>query len=246
MNCWSAKSRCTRRHGVRPRKPTAPKNEFLGSLSHELRTPLSGVSGSVHLLRDTALDDRQREYLRMIEYANGTLLETLEDMLGFSRLEAGKLEVTRESFALRDVIDDMLALQSVAARSKGLALVRDIADDVPERLVGDRRKLNQILLNTIGNAIKFTDEGDVTVKVGRAADDPPGALRLRFQVLDTGIGIPTDQQEAVSSRSSRWRHGAPSARRDRPGAGHLSAPGGTDGRAPVAQEHGGGRHGGWF
>lgn len=173
------------------------KNEFLGSLSHELRTPLSGVSGSVQLLRDTTLDERQREYLRMIEYANGTLLETLEDMLGFSRLEAGKLEVTREPFAVRDVIDDMLALQSVAARRKGLALVRDIADDVPEGLLGDRRKLNQILLNTIGNAIKFTDEGDVTVKVGRATDDLAGALCLRFQVLDTGIGIPTDQQEAV-------------------------------------------------
>ena len=173
------------------------KNEFLGSLSHELRTPLSGVSGSVHLLRDTALDDRQREYLRMIEYANGTLLETLDDMLGFSRLEAGKLEVTPEPFAVRDVIDDMLALQSVAARSKGLALVRDIADDVPARLVGDRRKLNQILLNTIGNAIKFTDEGEVTVKVERAAQGPDGALRLRFQVIDTGIGIPADQQAAV-------------------------------------------------
>ncbi|SEA81646.1 two-component system, OmpR family, sensor histidine kinase TorS [Acidovorax soli] len=173
------------------------KNEFLGSLSHELRTPLSGVSGSAHLLRDTALDDRQREYLRMIEYANGTLLETLEDMLGFSRLEAGKLEITREPFAVRDVIDDMLALQSVAVRSKGLALVRDIADDVPEWLLGDRRKLNQILLNTIGNAIKFTDEGEVTVKVVRAADNPTGAVRLQFQVLDTGIGIPTDQQEAV-------------------------------------------------
>jgi len=173
------------------------KNEFLGSLSHELRTPLSGVSGSVHLLRDTALDDRQREYLRMIEYANGTLLETLDDMLGFSRLEAGKLEVTPEAFALRDVIDDMLALQSVAARSKGLALVRDIADAVPEWLVGDRRKLNQILLNTIGNAIKFTDEGEVTVAVQQVASGPAGHVTLSFQVIDTGIGIPANQQAAV-------------------------------------------------
>lgn len=173
------------------------KNEFLGSLSHELRTPLSGVSGSVHLLRDTALNDRQREYLRMIEYANSTLLETLEDMLGFSRLEAGKLEVTAEPFSLRDIIDDMLALQAVSARNKDLALVRDIADDVPERLVGDRRKLNQILLNIIGNAVKFTDEGEVSVRVVRLADDPSGALRLHLQVHDTGIGIPPDQQEAV-------------------------------------------------
>lgn len=173
------------------------KNEFLGSLSHELRTPLSGVSGSVQLLRDTALDARQREYLDMIAYANTTLLETLEDMLGFSRLEAGKLSVEHESFSLTEVIDDMLSLQSVSARAKDLVLVRDIAADVPERLVGDRRKLNQILLNTLGNAIKFTDEGEVAVAVTRLPDAGPGRLRLRFAVSDTGIGIAPAQQEAV-------------------------------------------------
>lgn len=173
------------------------KNEFLGSLSHELRTPLSGVSGSVQLLRDTVLDARQREYIDMIAYANTTLLETLEDMLGFSRLEAGKLKVEAEPFSLAEVIDDMLALQSVTARAKGLALVRDIADDVPELLVGDRRKLNQVLLNTIGNAIKFTDEGEVMASVTRLAAAEPGRLRLRFEVSDTGIGIAPAQQEAV-------------------------------------------------
>ncbi len=173
------------------------KNEFLGSLSHELRTPLSGVSGSVELLRDTALDARQREYVDMIAYANTTLLETLEDMLGFSRLEAGKLRVEHEPFPLAEVIDDMLALQSLAASAKGLALVRDIAAEVPDRIVGDRRKLNQVLLNTLGNAIKFTDEGEVTVSVVPVAASGPGRLRLRFAVSDTGIGIPQSQQEAV-------------------------------------------------
>lgn len=173
------------------------KNEFLGSLSHELRTPLSGVSGSVQLLGETALDARQREYLGMIAYANTTLLETLEDMLGFSRLEAGKLKVELEPFSLIEVIDDMLALQSVLARAKRLALVRDVAADVPERIVGDRRKLNQVLLNTLGNAIKFTDEGEVTVSVTLVPDAVPGRLRLRFAVSDTGIGIEESQQEAV-------------------------------------------------
>lgn len=173
------------------------KNEFLGSLSHELRTPLSGVSGSVQLLGETALDARQREYLGMIAYANTTLLETLEDMLGFSRLEAGKLKVELEPFSLIEVIDDMLALQSVLARAKGLALVRDVAADVPERIVGDRRKLNQVLLNTLGNAIKFTDEGEVTVSVTLVPDAAPGKPRLRFAVSDTGIGIEESQQEAV-------------------------------------------------
>lgn len=173
------------------------KNEFLGSLSHELRTPLSGVSGSVQLLRDTQLDARQREYVGMIAYANTTLLETLEDMLGFARVEAGKLRLEPEPFDLVDAIDDMLALQSVAATAKGLALVRDIANDVPRRIVGDRRKLNQVLLNTIGNAIKFTDEGEVTVSVTRAYGTAPDGLRLAFAVRDTGIGIPASQREDV-------------------------------------------------
>lgn len=173
------------------------KNEFLGSLSHELRTPLSGIRGSVELLRDTPLDARQREYVGMIAYANTTLLETLEDMLGFSRIEAGKLRLEPEPFDLADAIDDMLALQSVTARAKGLALVRDIADDVPPRVVADRRKLNQILLNTIGNAIKFTDEGEVSVSVTRVPGGAVDGVRLAFEVSDTGIGIPESEREAV-------------------------------------------------
>lgn len=191
----------------------AAKNEFLGSLSHELRTPLSGVRGNVNLLRDTPLDDRQRGYVRMIDHANNTLLETLEDMLGFSRLEAGKLELRLEPFSPLDVVDDMLALQAVGARSKGLALVRDIAGDVPQRVLGDRRKLNQILLNTIGNATKFTDEGEVCVRVRCVAPTPPAAWRLRFEVSDTGIGIPAAQQGEVFrpfyqvTGNDRRRHG---------------------------------------
>ncbi|MBD5804919.1 Sensor protein TorS [Azoarcus sp. Aa7] len=169
------------------------KNVFLATLSHELRTPLSGVSGSVQLLRDTGLDARQQEYVRMIGYANATLLEILEDMLSFSRLEAGKLDFEHLPFALRDTIDNMLALQGVAARAKGIALVRDIAPDVPDILVGDRRKLNQILLNVIGNAIKFTDEGSVTVAVRADPAAADGTARLHFTVTDTGIGIPPEQ-----------------------------------------------------
>ncbi|NMG32507.1 ATP-binding protein [Aromatoleum evansii] len=169
------------------------KAVFLATLSHELRTPLSGVSGSVQLLRDTGLDARQQEYVRMIGYANTTLLEILEDMLSFSRLEAGKFDFEQLPFALRDTIDNMLALQGVAARTKGIALVRDIAPDVPDILVGDRRKLNQILLNLIGNAIKFTDEGSVMVSVRADGVEAGGPARLHFAVTDTGIGIPSEQ-----------------------------------------------------
>ena len=189
------------------------KDEFLGTLSHELRTPLSGVSGIVQLLQETRLDDRQQEYLHMITYASTTLLEILEDMLGFSRLEAGKMGVDSEPFVLHAVIDDMLVLQSVSARRKGIALVRDIAADVPRHVEGDRRKLNQILLNTIGNAIKFTDEGEVTVAVRRVGEGEDGTTRLHFTISDTGIGIPEAQQQAVFmpfvqvEDTARRRHG---------------------------------------
>jgi len=189
------------------------KDEFLGTLSHELRTPLSGVSGIVQLLQDTPLDDRQREYLHMISYASATLLEILEDMLGFSRLEAGKMGVDSEPFVLHAAIDDMLVLQSVSARRKGIALVRDIAADVPRSVEGDRRKLNQILLNTIGNAIKFTDEGEVTVVVRRLGAAEEGTACLRFTIRDTGIGIPESQQQTVFmpfvqvEDTARRRHG---------------------------------------
>lgn len=189
------------------------KNIFLATLSHELRTPLSGVSGSVQLLGETDLDARQREYVRMIGYANATLLEILEDMLSFSRLEAGKLDFEYAPFTLRETIDNMLSLQGVPARTRGLALIRDVADDVPEIVVGDRRKLNQILLNTIGNAIKFTDRGAVTLIVRCLALTPGVSARLCFTVRDTGIGIPADQCEAVFKpfvqvqSSAHRRHG---------------------------------------
>ena len=181
----------------RAEEASRAKDEFLATLSHELRTPLSGVRGVVQLLQDTPLDSRQQEYLHMISYASTTLLEILEDILGFSRLEAGKLHLESEAFMLDAAIDDMLVLQSVSARSKGIALVRDIATDVPHHVEGDRRKLNQILLNTIGNAIKFTDEGEVSVAVRRVSDGEDGTVRLRFTVRDTGIGIPEAQQQAV-------------------------------------------------
>ncbi len=173
------------------------KNIFLGTLSHELRTPLSGVSGSVQLLEETKLDAQQQDYVRMIGYANAMLLDILEDMLSFSRLEAGKLEIDCTPFDLHQLISDMLALQAVPARANGISLQADVADDVPKFVVGDRRKLNQILLNTIGNAIKFTDKGSVKLIVRLAAAMPDGSIKLCFVVRDTGIGIPADQCEAV-------------------------------------------------
>ena len=189
------------------------KNLFLGSLSHELRTPLSGVRGAARLLRETGLSTRQREYVDMIAYANAALLEILEDMLSFSRIEAGKLQLQEEPFALRQTLKDMLSLQSLPAHEKGIALCGDIAADVPEFVVGDRGKLNQLLLNVIGNAIKFTDEGQVSVSVSAGERLAGGKLRVHFSVADTGIGIPAEKMKEVfkpffqAEETARKRHG---------------------------------------
>ncbi|WP_353152057.1 ATP-binding protein [Pollutimonas bauzanensis] len=172
------------------------KNVFLASLSHELRTPLTGISGAVQLLKETGLDTRQREYARMISYANTTLLEILDDMLTFSRIEAGKIDTQILPFNLRIAIDDMMSLQTIQAQTRGVALIRDVDLDVPDVLFGDRRKLNQVLLNIIGNAIKFTDEGSVTVSVSRR-NLASGKVQLSFSVTDTGIGVPADQCEEI-------------------------------------------------
>lgn len=166
------------------------KNVFLGSLSHELRTPLSGVSGAVRLLEETAPDARQREYIHMIGYANRTLLEILEDMLSFSRIEAGKIDLQLEPFRLLESVEAMLSLQSVAAQHKGIALRLEVGPAVPEVVIGDRRKINQLLLNIIGNAIKFTDQGSVTVSIQAQATDQPKRKKISFAIADTGIGIP--------------------------------------------------------
>lgn len=173
------------------------KNLFLGSLSHELRTPLSGVTGAARLLRATGLSSQQRDYVDMITYANALLLEILEDMLGFSRIEAGKVDVQAAPFDLRQALEDMLSLQSVPAMSKGVALVLDIAPDLPAAVIGDRGKLNQILLNIIGNAIKFTDTGQISLCVTTEPALSEGLVRLKFVIADTGIGIPQEKLEEV-------------------------------------------------
>ncbi len=167
-------------------------NVFMASLTHELRTPLSGISGAVQLLQDTGLDKRQHEYARMISYANTTLLEVLDDMLNYSRIESGKYEAQIVPFDVHAVIDDMLSLQTIQAQKRGIALIRDIDRDVPSVIVGDRRKLNQVLLNIIGNAIKFTDEGSVTISV-KACMSADEQVTLHFSITDTGIGVPPAQ-----------------------------------------------------
>ncbi len=170
---------------------------FLAALSHELRTPLSGISGAVQLLQKTGLDARQQEYARMISYANATLLEVVDDMLTFSRIQADKIHTERVPFSIKEIIDDMLSLQTMQAQARGIVMIRDIATDTPDIVLGDRGKLNQILLNIIGNAIKFTDEGSVTVSVQKHHAPDTAKVRLSFSVDDTGIGIPAHELNDV-------------------------------------------------
>lgn len=185
----------------------AAQDLFLASLSHELRTPLSGIQGAVQLLRNSGLKGSQHEYVNMVSYASTTVLEIVDDMLTYSRMQSGNIQVESLPFNVRQLIDDMLALQSIKAQDRNIVLISDIARDVPLRLMGDRGKLNQVLLNLIGNAIKFTDEGSVTVSVTRLPDrdqdtDPGNDtaspdVRLEFMIRDSGIGMSEEEISRV-------------------------------------------------
>lgn len=169
---------------------------FLAALSHELRTPLSGIVGIAHLLDQTGLDARQQEYTRLIAHAGTTVLEIVDDMLTFARVQAGKAETTYTTFSIHQLIDGMLALQNINAHQRGLALASSISADVPRVLTGERGKLNQVLLNIIGNAIKFTDRGDIQIQIERERCDN-NLVWLRFTIVDTGIGFDSEDKDRL-------------------------------------------------
>lgn len=169
------------------------KTAFLGTLSHELRTPMAGILGLLELLEGAPPAAERGQYLAQMRTAAMLLLELLEDMLDFARIEAGGVHLDSHAFSLRDAVNDVFAVQGTRADSRGLALVADFDPRVPDTVVGDRRKLSQILLNLVGNAIKFSDEGAVTVHAGPG--DRPGLIR--FAVEDHGIGIAPARQREV-------------------------------------------------
>lgn len=168
------------------------KSEFLANMSHEIRTPLNAVLGMAQLLSLGSLSEEQKEYLRMIEVSGKALLGILNDILDFSKIEAGRMEILEAPFRLSDTLETLGRIMAVSAAEKDLELVIHVAPDVPDALIGDALRLQQILINLAGNAIKFTERGAVVVKVAR---DLASAARigLRFAVVDTGIGMNTTQ-----------------------------------------------------
>jgi signal transduction histidine kinase/DNA-binding response OmpR family regulator len=175
------------------------KSDFLASMSHEIRTPLSAVVGTAELLSETPLNPDQQEYVGILRRGGDTLLDLINDILDLSKVERGHLELERVEFDPHELVERTAELLAVRAHQKGLELVCQVLPDVPSRLVGDPTRLRQILVNLLGNAIKFTEHGEVVVRVALAAGaQEPG--RLVVSVSDTGIGIPPEQLELIFER----------------------------------------------